>query len=66
MNTSLFDAVSQHKAYKFTFPSQWCGMGTSCMIRQVWSLVYDPCLLLVWESAVRTHGSGRLRNKIES
>ena len=66
MSASLFDPVCQLKACKFMFPSQWCGMSMSCMVRQVWSLVYDQWLLLVWESAVCTNESGRLRSEIES
>ena len=57
MNASRFDAASQ-LSLLLTFPSQWCGTGTSCIVRQV--MVYfgfhsvSPMeSLLVWENAVR-------------
>ena len=54
MNASLFDVASQVNACVITFPSQWCGMGTSCVVRQVLGLIWTTWSLLVWESAIRT------------
>ena len=38
MNGSRSDVVSQLRLLFLTFPSQWCGMGTSCVVRQVLEL----------------------------
>ena len=46
MSASLSDAVSQLRAYKFTFPLEWCGMSMSCIARQVWSLFQDHWSLM--------------------